>query len=109
MSRSDTIEKDLCAAYREGCQKIITSKLDTITEKVGAIALKTDVQSTAIMALTSKITVLELNEIPHLRTHLDTIQKTRRDPLGWKEKIALIGIGATAATAILVEVIRGLL
>jgi hypothetical protein len=92
----DSVDEKLCKAYREGCQKTINAKLDAICDKVDTVVAHTTVQSTAIMALTSKVTVLELNEIPHLRRELTGISKTRREPLSWKDlvKIILVVLGS---------------
>ena len=94
----DAVEKDLCEAYRKGCQETILARMGTLSERV-------DSHSLALVALSTKVDLLKVNEVAHLRQELEAVKKMRREPLGRKEWAAVASTFIIALSSIVVALI----
>lgn len=83
-----SVDRELCAAYREG-----------LNNKIVAANARIDAEHSRIDVVDAKVDSLKLNEVAHLSREVQDIRRLRRSPLGRKEWAAIIValIGAVAA------------
>ena len=96
-----SVSREVCDAHREGCQGKFLAKLEATNARIDTVAAKVD-------GVAIKVDNLKFNEVAHLQKRLEDIRKERREPLGRKEWGIIIVAVVTAASAIVVELVRGL-
>jgi len=92
------VDKDLCDAYRKGCQETVLARMGSLSERV-------DAQSLALVALSTKVDLLKVNDISHLTQELNSIRKARREPLGNKEWAIIISAFLAAVASVIVALV----
>lgn len=110
MSDEHLINRELCEAYRKGCQETLIAKIQgleyVLLTKIQGLSEQNSAQSIALVALSSKVDLLKLNEVAHLQIKLTELEeqrlkdlKVRREPLGRVQKGAIIVALITSSVA----------
>ena len=90
------VEKELCDAYREGCQKTLNAKIDAINNKIDNLDSKID-------SIGDKVDTLKINEIIHLEKEVMELRKRR---LARREWVIIISAFIAGIFSIVVALIK---
>lgn len=99
------VDKDLCEAYRKGCQETILAKFGSIADRVESHSLAIVAHSVALATLSTNIELLKVNEVAHLKDELNLVKRMRREPLGNKEWALIVSAFIAAAASVAVALV----
>lgn len=97
--KGQTIDRELCEAYRKGCQELLNSRMIALSDKIQLTDEK-------VALVDRKLDLLKANEVNHLEAKLEQIRKEKREPLGKKEWTAIFSALIAALASIVVALVK---